>query len=375
MRKVLTFVGTRPELIKLCLVIREMDQAFHHVLVHTGQNYDYELNEIFFKDLQIRKPNFFLNCAQSTAIETIAKVLVEGDKILAQENPDAILLYGDTNSCLVALAAKKRKIPIFHMEAGNRCFDLRVPEEINRKIIDHLSDINLPLTEHGRQFLLNEGIPAHRIIKSGSCMKEILTHFQKQISSSSVLAKFNLTKSKYFIVSSHREENVDVPDKLQALMESLSELHKLYQMPILFSVHPRTVKKLEQLKDFKMPKEIIVSKPLGFFDYVHLQTNALCVLSDSGTLMEEAGILGFPAVFLRDAHERLEGMDSGTLIMSSVNKERVLEAVKITLNQAPSFEHAKHLVPDYEIQGVAQSTVRVIQSYIDLINREVWKKV
>lgn len=374
MRKILTFVGTRPELIKLSLVIREMDRAFEHVLVHTGQNYDYELNEIFFKDLGVRKPDFFLNCAQGTAMETIARILVEGDKILLQEKPDALLIYGDTNSCLVALAAKKRRIPIFHMEAGNRCFDQRVPEEINRKVIDHLSDINMPLTEHGREFLLAEGLSPSRIIKTGSCMKEILAFFGPQIDSSKILNQLQLDKQKYFVVSSHREENVDDPQKLHSLIESLKALYQEYKVPIVFSIHPRTLKKLEQLKNFTMPKEIIVSKPLGFFDYVHLQLNSLCVLSDSGTLMEETAILGFPAVMLRDAHERMEGMDSGTLIVSSIDVNRITEAVAITLSQAARYEHRQHLVPDYQIDGVSQTVIRIIQSYIDLINREVWKK-
>jgi len=372
MRKVMTVVGTRPELIKLSLVLREMDRHFTHTLVHTGQNYDYELNEIFFKDLQIRKPDFFLNAASTTAIETIAKVLVEGDRLLAEQNPEALLIYGDTNSGLLCLAAKKRRIPIFHMEAGNRCFDQRVPEESNRKIIDHLSDINMTLTEHARRYLLDEGLRPERIIKTGSCMTDVLREFAPQIAQSSILAQLDLKPQSYFLVSAHREENVDHPESLTELIESLQSLVKKYQKRVIFSVHPRTQKKLGN--PHTRDATITFMKPLGFFDYIQLQQQACCVLSDSGTLTEESSILGFPAVMIRDAHERPEGSDTGVIMSSRIDRDRILEAVALVIKQQETFSPQQHRIADYEHQGVAETVVRVIASNLDLINREVWKR-
>lgn len=370
--KILTLVGTRPELIKLSMVIKELDKHCEHILAHTGQNYDFELNEVFFRDLEIRKPDHFLECAGETAMETIASVLVKSDELFKKEKPDALLIYGDTNSCLAVISAKKHKIPIFHMEAGNRCFDQRVPEEINRKIVDHLSDINMPLTEHARDYLIREGLPPEQVIKTGSCMKEILNHFRPQIEKSDALNRLTLKEHKYFLVSSHREENVDQPDKLKDLMESLNQLAEKYDHPIIFSTHPRTRKRLEDL-DYTLDDRVQIMKPLGFHDYIHLQTKAKCVISDSGTITEEAAILGFPAITVRDAHERPEGMDKGVLIMTNTKPKNLLKAIEITLSSHAN-QKFRSLVPDYEIEDVSSNVLKIIHSYVDYINRVVWKK-
>lgn len=371
--KLMTIVGTRPELIKLALVIRELDKDFEHILVHTGQNYDYELNEIFFKDLDIRKPDHFLACAGSSPIETISSVLVKTDEILRKEKPDAVLYYGDTNSCLGVLSAKKLKIPIFHMEAGNRCFDQRVPEEINRKIVDHLSDVNLPLTEHGRRYLLAEGLPPDRVIKSGSCMFEILKEFKPKIEKSNILNILGLEKNKYFVVSTHREENVDNKENLMALIESVNTLAELYQLPIIFSLHPRTKARMEAMgNEIKLNSLVKSSKPFGFFDYIKLQNESKVVISDSGTLMEESAILGFPAVHCRESYERPEGMEHGVFVLTGLSKSQMLDAVKMACRHDRRGQVCE--VEDYKIDNVSRNISRIIFSYTDLINRVVWNK-
>jgi UDP-N-acetylglucosamine 2-epimerase len=371
--KVMTIVGTRPEIIKLSLILKELDKYTDHVFVHSGQNYDYELNEIFFDDLEIRKPDYFLDAAKSTAIETIAEVIKSSDKVMELENPDALLLYGDTNTCMAVISAKKRKIPIFHMEAGNRCFDQRVPEEINRKIVDHLSDINMPLTEHARRYLINEGIKEETIIKSGSTLKEILNFNSDKIENSNVLTKFSLKPNNYFLVSAHREENIDYDTNFTNLLETLNCIVEKYDKPIIFSTHPRTRKKLEQI-NYKISDKIIFSKPLGFFDYIKLQKNAMCVISDSGTITEESSILNFPAITIRNAHERPEGMDEGTLIMSGLEKNRVIQSIDVITSQYNANNYNIKIVNDYDTLSVSQKVVRVILSYTDYINRNVWKK-
>ena len=367
----MTIVGTRPEIIKLAETIKELDKYTDHILVHTGQNFDYELNEVFFKDLELRKPDYFMNAAGKNAAQTIANVIAKTDEILEQENPDAILLYGDTNSCLSIIAAKRRKIPIFHMEAGNRCFDLRVPEEINRKIVDHLSDINLVLTEQSRNYLEREGIAPETIIKTGSSMKELFLKYKEKIENSNILEQLNLQKGKYFVVSSHREEVVDSPENLKDLIESLNGLIEKYNYPIIFSTHPRTKKQLEKIADLKANERIIFSKPFGFFDYICLQKNAACTLSDSGTITEESSILGFPAVTIRNAHERPEGNDEGTLVMCGYKKARVMEAVEVVMSQ--HRETSMHIVKDYEADNVSKKVVRTILSYTDYVNEKVWR--
>jgi len=308
MRKVMTIVGTRPELIKMSRVIAELEKHTQHVLVHTGQNYDYELNQIFFDDLEIRKPDYFLNAAGPNAAQTIAQVIMKADEVFEQEKPDALLLYGDTNSCLAIIPAKRRKIPVFHMEAGNRCFDQRVPEELNRKVLDHLSDINMVLTEHARRYLLAEGIKPETIIKTGSHMREVLDFYKPKIDQSDVLTRLSLEAGKFFLVSAHREENVDSPEALRDLVETLDALAKKYRYPVLVSTHPRTLKRLEESAHGPLDERIIFSKPFGFIDYIKLQMEAFCVLSDSGTITEEASLLNLCAITLRNAHERPEGM-------------------------------------------------------------------
>lgn len=370
----MTIVGTRPELIKLSLVIPAMDQAFHHILVHSGQNYDFELNEIFFRDLNIRKPDHFLECAQPTALQTIAEVLIKCEAILLKESPEAVLIYGDTNSCYAALAAKKLRIPLFHMEAGNRCFDERVPEEINRRVIDHVSDINMPLTEHARRYLIKEGLPPDRVIKTGSCMPEILNHFKQKIADSKALEKNQLKPKDYFLISCHREENVDSSEKLKSLILTLSRLANDFKKDIIFSVHPRTQKRLDtHHPDWNQQGQVKALKPLGFFDYVHLQQDAFCVLSDSGTLMEECDILGFPAVHCRDAFERPEGMEVGTLIVSPLEPTKISQAVRI-VTSTPRPTPTMPQVADYQLTAVSRTVVRIIQTYTPMINSQVWHK-
>ena len=373
MRKVMTLVGTRPELIKMCRVIAELDNQVQHVLVHSGQNYDFELNQVFFDDLEIRKPDHFLGAAGETPSKTIAEVISKTDDVLALEKPDAILFYGDTNTCLAVIAAKRHKIPVFHMEAGNRCFDERVPEELNRKVLDHLSDINMVLTEHARRYLIAEGIRPETIIKTGSHMEEVLDFYKPKIEASDVMARTGLEPGKFFIVSVHREENVDTPDNLRDFLETLRAVAEDYEFPIIVSTHPRTRKRLEALGESVEHPLIQFMKPFGLFDYIRLQMEAFCVLSDSGTITEEATLLNLPAVTLRNAHERPEGMDEGTLIMCGLKKDRVLEAVKVVTNQHDRQHRVFPIVKDYQAGPVSKKVVRVVLSYIDYVNRTVWR--
>lgn len=371
----MTIVGTRPEIIKLSRVMAELDKNVEHILVHTGQNYDFELNEIFFKDLGVRKPDYFLNAVGKTTAETIGNILIKSDEIFEKVNPDAVLLYGDTNSCLSVISAKRRQIPIFHMEAGNRCFDQRVPEELNRKIVDHLSDINMPLTEQARDYLIKEGIRPETIIKTGSCMKEILSFYKEKINNCDVLGRIKVEARKYFIVSIHREENVDYPENLKKLVDSLNALAEKYNYPVIVSTHPRTQKRLDDIKnDIELNSLVKYMKPMGFFDYISLQKNACCVISDSGTITEESSILNFPAIMIRMAHERPEGMDEGTVIMSGIERSRVLEAVNIIVNQFTHNPNSIRIINDYNVENVSIKVVRIILSYIDFVNRTVWKK-
>ncbi|EAR23515.1 UDP-N-acetylglucosamine 2-epimerase [Nitrococcus mobilis Nb-231] len=370
----MTLVGTRPEVIKLSRVIAELDRYTDHLLVHSGQNYDYELNEIFFNDLGIRSPDRFLNVACETAAGTISQVIARADELMGIEQPDAFLIYGDTNTCLAVIAAKRRQIPIFHMEAGNRCFDQRVPEELNRKIVDHLSDINLPLTEHARRYLLAEGIRPEMIIKTGSPMKEILAHYRDRIESSDVLERLGVETGGYFLVSAHREENVDTPRRLSELLDSLKAIAAEYRKPIIMSTHPRTRHRMEGWDLSGLAKHVRFLKPLGFLDYVQLQKSALCVLSDSGTITEEAALLNLRGVMIRDAHERPEGMDRGTIIMAGLESNRILQAVATILHQHPHRPAAAAMVPDYDVDRVSEQVVRVIMSYVDYVNRTVWHK-
>ena len=373
--KVMTLVGTRPEIIKLSRVIAELDKIVNHILVHTGQNYDFELNEVFFRDLGVRKPNYFLEAVGDSTAETIGNIIAKSDKVFEKENPDAVLLYGDTNSCLAVISAKRRQIPIFHMEAGNRSFDQRVPEELNRKIVDHLSDINMPLTEQARDYLISEGIRPETVIKTGSCMKEILKFYKEQIDNSKALQNFELEKGNYFVVSTHREENVDYPDNLVLLLESLNAIIKKYQIPLIVSTHPRTQNRLNSLKNkIKMNSLIKFLKPMGFFDYIKLQQNAKCVISDSGTITEESSVLSFPAIMIRAAHERPEGMDEGAVIMSGIGKDRILESINAVTTQFESGDNSFRVIQDYDVENVSVKVVRIILSYIDYVNRNVWHK-
>ncbi|AMK75113.1 MULTISPECIES: non-hydrolyzing UDP-N-acetylglucosamine 2-epimerase [Methylomonas] len=374
MLKVMTIVGTRPELIKMSRVIAEFDRHTKHILVHTGQNFDYELNQIFFDDLEIRKPDHFLGAVGDNAAQTIARVIERADAVLDQESPNALMLYGDTNSCLSVIAAKRRKIPVFHMEAGNRCFDQRVPEELNRKILDHLSDINLVLTEHARRYLLAEGIPADRIIKTGSHMQEVLDYYMPKITGSDVLDRLNLQSKQYFLLSAHREENVDAAENLQDLLNTLQALVTQYNTPVIVSTHPRTKQRLEKLGLDGLDSRIQFLKPFGFFDYVKLQTEAFCVLSDSGTITEEASLLNLPAVTIRNAHERPEGMDDGVLIMSGLKAERVLDAVRVVATLHGDKSREFRVVPDYEGGTVSKKVLGIVLSYTDFVNRVVWSK-
>ena len=372
--KVMTIVGTRPEIIKLCRVINELDQHTNHVLVHSGQNYDYELNEIFFNQLDIRKPDHFLDAATDTPAGTIGNVIAKSDKVMAMEKPEALLLLGDTNSCLSAISAKRRKIPIFHMEAGNRCFDQRVPEEINRKIIDHLSDINLPYTEHARRYLLAEGLKPETIIKTGSPMMEVLNYFRAEIDASTVLEKLNIEPREYFLVSTHREENIDSDINFQDLLATLKCIVDKYDKPLIVSTHPRTRKKLEDSKTGELDERVRFLKPLGFLAYVKLQMNAICVLSDSGTITEESSLLNFPAVTIRQAHERPEGMDEGTLIMCGLKADRVLQSIDIVTSQHSISKRQFKVVQDYNTPNVSKKVLRIILSYTDYVNRTIWYK-
>ncbi|WP_341237291.1 UDP-N-acetylglucosamine 2-epimerase (non-hydrolyzing) [uncultured Limnobacter sp.] len=374
MLKVMTLVGTRPELIKMSRVIAELDKHTEHTLVHTGQNYDYELNQVFFDDLGIRKPDFFLEAVGENAAQTIARVIEKADAVLEQVQPDALMLYGDTNSCLAVISAKRRKVPVFHMEAGNRCFDQRVPEELNRKVLDHLSDINMVLTEHARRYLIAEGIRPETIIKTGSHMREVLDHYMPKIQQSKVLETMKLEEGKFFIVSAHREENVDSPENVADLLETLNALAERYSYPVIVSTHPRTQKRLAALDLSTMNPLIQFLKPFGFTDYIRLQMGAACVISDSGTITEETSLLGLKSITIRNAHERPEGMDEGILIMSGLKKARVLDAVRVVIDQKTENPNAAPVVKDYENPHVARQVLRVVLSYTDYINRTVWSK-
>jgi len=368
--KVMTVVGTRPEIIRLSAVINKLDEseAVEHILVHTGQNYDYELNEIFFKDLKLRKPDYFLNAATDTAVETIGNILIKIDPIMDEVKPDAFLVLGDTNSCLCAIAAKRRHIPIFHMEAGNRCFDQRVPEETNRKIVDHIADINLTYSDIARDYLISEGIPADRIIKTGSPMYEVLNSRREDIEKSDVLERLGLEVGKYFVVSAHREENINSEVNFNDLIDSLNTVAEIYQLPLIFSTHPRTRKMIEA-KGVQLNPLIKTLKPLGFNDYVKLQINAKAVLSDSGTISEEASILGLKALNIRQAHERPEAMEEAIVMMVGLKKERILQGLKVLETQEKG---TIRLVKDYNIPNVSDKVLRIIISYTDYINRFVW---
>jgi UDP-N-acetylglucosamine 2-epimerase (non-hydrolysing) len=372
--KVLTVVGTRPEIIRLSEVIKKLDatESIEHILVHTGQNYDYELNEVFFRDLGLRKPDHFLNAAGGNATTTIGQIIINIDPVLENEKPDAFLVLGDTNSCLCAIPAKKRHIPIFHMEAGNRCFDQRVPEETNRKIVDHISDINLTYSDIAREYLLREGLPADRVIKTGSPMFEVLNANMQQIDKSDVLSKLSLEKEKYFVVSAHREENINSVN-FEKLVATLNLIADKYKLPIIVSTHPRTRNKINE-KGIQFNPLIQLMKPLGFHDYNHLQKNALAVLSDSGTISEESSIMNFPAVNIRDAHERPEAMEEASVMMVGMNTERILQALALLENQKRGTQRTLRQVSDYSMPNVSDKVVRIILSYTDYVNRVVWSK-
>ncbi len=371
--KVVTIAGTRPEIIRLSRVLPKLDKYFEHLLIHTGQNYDYELNEIFFKDLDLRMPDHFLNAAGVSAAETIGNLLIKIDPLLASEAPDALLVLGDTNSCLAAIIAKKRKIPIFHMEAGNRCFDQRVPEEINRKIVDHVSDVNLVYSDIAREYLLSEGLHPDKIIKTGSPMYEVLNHYASKIKASKIKNELNLKVNDYFLASLHREENIESDNNFLKLVNILNEIAKLYQKRIIVSTHPRTKKRIDSLK-ITFDSHIELLKPLGFTDYVNLQMNAKAVLSDSGTISEESSILNFPALNLREAHERPEAMEEASVMMTGLNIDRVLQGLQIIEDQLRGENRNLYLVADYAMPNVSEKVVRIINSYTDYVNRNTWRK-
>ncbi len=370
--KVMTIVGTRPEIIRLSAVIAKLEEseAIEHILVHTGQNYDYELNEVFFKDFNLRKPDYFLNAAGASASETIGKIIIEIDPIFEKEQSEAVLILGDTNSCLCAIPAKKRHIPIFHMEAGNRCFDQRVPEETNRKIVDHTADINLTYSDIAREYLLREGLPADRIIKTGSPMFEVINSKLKDIEASNILSRLQLNRGEYFVVSAHREENISSDRNFLNLVDTLNAIAKLYKLPIIVSTHPRTRNKIEQM-GVEFDKLISLMKPMGFSDYVKLQKESKAVLSDSGTISEEASILGFKAVNIREAHERPEAMEEASVMMTGLGKERILQALKVLDTQQ---EATLRKVADYSMPNVSDKVLRVILSYTDYVNKTVWRE-
>jgi len=371
--KVVTVFGTRPEIIRLSRVLASLDQHCEHVTVHTGQNYDFELNQIFFDDLGIRKPDHFLDAAGDSALETIGNCIIKADKVLDTETPDAVLILGDTNSALVALAAKRKKIPVFHMEAGNRCFDQRVPEEINRKVVDHLADINLTYSTIARDYLIQEGIPADQVIKTGSPMREVLSYYAEKIEKSGILTRLSLEGEGYFLVSCHREENIDSQENFEDFAAVLNNLVKEYDLPVIVSTHPRTQKRIES-GDFSFSEKIQFLKPMGFSDYVHLQVNAKTVLSDSGTITEESSILNFPALNIREAHERPEGMEEGSVMLTGMHWARIQQSLKILENQSRGDTRDLDLVSDYEVINVSEKVVRIIHSYTDYVNRKVWSK-
>ena len=375
MTKIMTILGTRPEIIKMCRVIAELDEHVDHILVHSGQNYDYELNEVFFNDLGVRKPDYFLDVASERTADMLGQIISSSDKVMEKEKPDAILIYGDTNTGLSVIAAKRRKIPVFHMEAGNRSFDQRVPEELNRKIIDHLSDINFVLSEHARRYLLAEGIKPETIIHSGSHMEEVFNFYGKSITNSEILKTLDLKQNHYLIVSAHREENVDVDENLSLLIEGLERLQLEFDIPVIVSTHPRTRKRLEALNPNLDLKNIKFLKPFGFFDYIQLQKNALCVISDSGTIFEESSLLDLAAVTMREAHERPEGNDQSSVIMTGLSPDRLVEAVKLAIIHKTKGDTRNILeVETYKGGPVSKKILRIVLSYIDYVNRTVWSK-
>lgn len=371
--KVVSVVGTRPEIIRLSRVLAKLDEHCEHILIHTGQNYDYELNQIFFDDLDVRKPDYFLNAAGKNASQTIGQIIMSVDEVLEKVQPEALLVLGDTNSCLAAIPAKRRKIPIFHMEAGNRCFDMRVPEEINRRIVDHTADVNLTYSDIAREYLLAEGLPADCTIKTGSPMCEVLAYYGEGIGASDVLSRLELTSGKYFVVSAHREENIDSDVNFEKLVLTLNTVAENYNEPVIVSTHPRTQKRI-YAKNIQFHPMVQLLKPLGFKDYVKLQKEARTVLSDSGTINEESSILNFPALNLREAHERPEGMEEASVMMVGLEPERVMQALKILETQARGEERTLRQVTDYSMPNVSDKVIRIIHSYTDYINRVVWKK-
>ncbi|EJL02086.1 MULTISPECIES: non-hydrolyzing UDP-N-acetylglucosamine 2-epimerase [Pseudomonas] len=371
--KVVTVVGTRPEIIRLSRVMAALDQYCEHILVHTGQNYDYELNEIFFQDLGIRKPDHFLNAAGTTGAETIGNVIIAVDRVLATIEPEAVLVLGDTNSCMAVIPAKRRKIPTFHMEAGNRCFDMRVPEEINRRIVDHTADINLTYSTIARDYLLSEGLPADRVIKTGSPMFEVLNHYRDSIEASNVLERLGLEAGKFFVVSAHREENVDSDKNFLKLVEVLNTVASTFGQPVIVSTHPRTQKRVDAM-GIVFHENVRLLKPLGFMDYNKLQLESRAALSDSGTINEESSILNFPALNLREAHERPEGMEEAAVMMVGLEVERVLQGLSILQTQKSGSERSLRLVADYSMPNVSEKVARILHSYTDYVNRVVWKR-
>lgn len=372
--QVMTIVGTRPEIIRLSRTIEKLDMFCDHILVHTGQNYDYELNQIFFEDLGVRQPDVFLECAGGSAAETIAQVISKADIVFEEYQPEALLILGDTNSAMAAIPAKRRKIPIFHMEAGNRSFDLRVPEEINRKIVDHISDINMPYSDIAREYLLREGVRPELIVKTGSPMFEVLKHYEDKIASSDVLNRLDLEKERYFVISIHREENVESANNISGFVKVLDKIAARYKFPIIVSTHPRTRNKIDKL-GLQFHPLVQLQKPLGFSDYIHLQMNAKVVLSDSGTITEESSILNFPAVNIRDAHERPEGMEEGAVMFTGMSKDRILQAFNILDMQERGENRSLRMVVDYDAPNVSDKVVRTILSYTNYVNRVVWSKV
>ena len=371
--KVMSVVGTRPEIIRLSRVIAKLDDYCEHTLVHTGQNYDFELNQVFFEDLGIRKPDYFLDAAGKSVAETIGQVIIKVDQIIELVNPEAMLILGDTNSCLAAIPAKRKKIPIFHMEAGNRCFDQRVPEEINRKIVDHIADINMPYSTIARDYLISEGILPDRVIKTGSPMYEVLNYYEKEILKSEILNTLNIEPRNYFVVSAHREENVDDPANLDKLASSLNAIGGFYDLPIIVSTHPRTKKRISD-QGIEFHKNVRLLKPLGFHDYNNLQKNAKAVLSDSGTINEESSIMNFPALNIREAHERPEGMEEASVMMVGLDQKRIMQALEVLEFQPSGDKRLLQQVKDYSVPNVSDKVLRIILSYTDYINRVVWKK-
>ena len=371
--KIVTVLGTRPEIIRLASIIQKLDKHCEHILIHTGQNYDYEFNEIFFDDLGIRKPDYFLNAAGASSTETIGNVIIKVDKVLAEIKPEAMLVLGDTNSCMAVLSAKRRKIPTFHLEAGNRCFDQRVPEEINRRLVDHMADINLTYSSIARDYLLSEGLPADMIIKTGSPMFEVLNTYMDGINSSDVLTRLGIKEYGFFVISAHREENIDSDKNTLNLVETLNSIAATYQMPIIVSTHPRTQKRFDAMK-IKLDPMIQLLKPLGFMDFNKLQISAKAVLSDSGTINEESSILNFPALNIREAHERPEGMEEAAVIMTGLMKERIMQSLSIIDKQTRGKQRLIRLVEDYSMPNVSDKVVRIIHSYTDYVNRVIWKK-